>query len=104
MVSFYENWPMDRLFLSLLSGESHQTLNKNMAVMGESHRSWKQNGEAQTPITAESAKKGKSSSTVDDSDSDADKFWLQTNDLNLSPTRATDRRARHDPLLDEVAH
>ena len=43
-----------------------QSLNKNMAVMGESLRSLKQNGEAQTPTTAESAKKRKSPSTGDD--------------------------------------
>ena len=34
-----------------------QSLNKNMAVMGESLRSSKQNGEAQTSRTAESTKK-----------------------------------------------
>ena len=47
-----------------------QSLNKNMAAMGELLRSLKQNGEAQTSPTAESAKKRKSPSIGDDSDSE----------------------------------
>lgn len=45
-----------------------QSFNMNIAVKGESLRSLKQ--QAQTPTTAESAKKRKSSSTGDDSDSE----------------------------------
>ena len=84
-----------------------QSLNKNMAVMGESLRSLKQNREAQTPTMAESAKKRKSPSTGDDSDSevsDADKL-LASNKwpkfvTNKSQTCADDES---DCLLDEIA-
>ena len=82
-----------------------QSLNKNMAVMGESLRSLQQNGEAQTSPTAESGKKRKSPSTGDDSDSevsDADKL-LASNKRPKVVTGQTCEDDESDPLLDEIA-
>ncbi|KAK2549171.1 hypothetical protein P5673_030386 [Acropora cervicornis] len=79
-----------------------QTLNKNM---GESLRSLKQNEEAQTPTTVESAKNRKSPSTGDDSDtevSDADKL-LASNYRPKVVTGQTCADYESDPLLDEIA-
>ena len=74
-----------------------QSLNKNMAVMDESLWSLKQNGETQTPTTAESGKKRKSPSIGDDSQLRGVMWtncWRQTNDLRLSPRGSTDPRAK----------
>ena len=89
-----------------------QSLNKNMTEMGESLRSLKQKGETQTPTTAEPAKKRKSPSRGDDSDSeesDADKLLAANKrpkvvaDKSNCSTGETSADDESDSLLDEIA-
>ncbi|XP_068757998.1 uncharacterized protein [Montipora capricornis] len=89
-----------------------QSLNKNMTEMGESLRSLKQKGETQTPKTAEPAKKRKSSSTGDDSDSqesDAEELFAANKrpkvvaDKSNGSTCETSAEDESDSLLDEIA-
>lgn len=88
-----------------------QSLNKNMTEMGASLRSLKKEGETQTPTTAEPAKKRKSPSTGDNSDSeesDADAL-LATNkrpklvaDKSNGSTCETSADDESDSLLDDI--
>ena len=67
-----------------------QSLNKNMAAMGESLRSLKQNGEAQTSPTAKLPKNGnshRSGMTLTQRYQMQTNSWPQTNGLKLSPVR-----------------
>ena len=89
-----------------------QSLNKNMTEMGESLRSLKQKGETQTPKTAEPAKKRKSPSTGDDSDSqesDAEELLAANKrpkvvaDKSNGSTCETIAEDESDSLLDEIA-
>ena len=86
-----------------------QSLNKNMTEMGESLRSLKQKGETQTPTTAEPAKKRKSPSRGDYSDSeesDADKLLAANKrpkvvaDKSNCSTGETSADDESDSLLD----
>lgn len=101
----------DNVTVSIL--QSLNQLNTNMAAMGESLKLLHTKGETLTPTTAESARKRKSSSTRDDSEtekSDADNLLAANkrskvagNEINGSTCEDSAGYDEGDSLLDDIA-